>query len=81
MIQVIPAPDFGEGGRPGLVSCLAGYAAPSSERWDKMRKVKVGLVRSAKVGPKMDDEKIHEGQNEMEEVEKEKDADVSSVSI
>lgn len=83
IIQVLPAPDFGEGGRPGLVSCLAGYAAPSSVRWDKMRKVKVGLVRSGKVGLKMDDEKVlDEGQNEkMEEVEKEKDADVPSVSI
>ncbi|KAG2737987.1 hypothetical protein P692DRAFT_20842227 [Suillus brevipes Sb2] len=83
IIQVLPAPDFGEGGRPGLVSCLAGYAAPSSERWDKMRKVKVGLVRSGKVGLKMDDKKVlDEGQNEkIDEVEKEKDADVPSVSI
>ncbi|KAG1760450.1 CNH domain-containing protein [Suillus occidentalis] len=83
IIQVLPAPDFGEGGLPGLVSCLAGYAAPSSVRWDKMRKVKVGLVRRGKVGLKMDDEKVlDEGQNEkMEEVEKEKDADVPSVSV
>ncbi|KAG1851971.1 CNH domain-containing protein [Suillus subluteus] len=82
IIQVIPAPNFGEGGRPGLVSCLAGYAAPSSERGAKMKKVKVGLVRSENVGLKMDDKKVHEGQNEkMEEVEKEKDADVPSVSI
>lgn len=74
--QVIPAPDFGEGGKPGLVSCLAGYAAPSSECRDKMRKVKVGLVRSGEVGLKMDDDKVHESQNEkMEEVEEEKDAD------
>ncbi|KAG2133714.1 hypothetical protein DEU56DRAFT_810324 [Suillus clintonianus] len=80
--QVIPAPDFGEGEKPGLVSCLAGYAAPSSERWDKMRKVKVSLVRSGKVGLKVDDEKVHEGQDEkMKEVEKEKDVDVPSVSI
>ncbi|KAG1903119.1 CNH domain-containing protein [Suillus fuscotomentosus] len=71
--QVIPAPDFGEGGKPGLVSCLAGYAAPSSECRDKMRKVKVGLVRSGEVGLKMDDDKVHESQNE--EVEEEKDAD------
>ncbi|KAG2343004.1 hypothetical protein BDR05DRAFT_963384 [Suillus weaverae] len=82
IIQVIPAPDFGEGGRLGLVSCLAGYAVPSSERGDKMRKVKVGLVRSGKVGLKMDDEKVHEGQNEKtEELEKEIDVDVPSVSI
>lgn len=71
--QVIPAPDFGEGGKPGLVSCLAGYAAPSSERRDKMRKVKVGLVRSGEVGLNMDDDKVHESQNE--EVEEEKDAE------
>ncbi|KAG2156895.1 CNH domain-containing protein [Suillus bovinus] len=82
IVQVIPAPDFGEGGRPGLISCLAGYAAPSSECRDKMRKVKVGLVRSGNVAPKMDDDKVHEGQNEkMEEVENEKDADLPSVSI
>lgn len=82
IIQVIPAPNFGEGGRPGLVSCLAGYAAPSSERGDKMKKVKVGLVRSGKVGLEMVDKKVHGDQNEKtEEVEKEKDADVPSVSI
>ncbi|KAG2069585.1 hypothetical protein BDR04DRAFT_1101478 [Suillus decipiens] len=82
IIQVIPAPDFGEGGRPGLVSCRAGYAAPSSERGDKMKKVKVELVRSGKVGLMMDIEKVHEGQNKkMEKEEKEKDADVPSVSI
>jgi hypothetical protein len=82
IIQVIPAPKFGEGGRPGLVSCLAGYAVPSSECGDKMKKVKVKLVRSGEVGLKMDDMKVHEDQNEkMEKVENEKDGDVPSVSI
>ncbi|KAG0702061.1 CNH domain-containing protein [Suillus ampliporus] len=66
IIQTIPAPDFGEGRRPGLVSCLAGYAAPSSERGDKMRKVKVGLMRRGE---------------KMEEEEEEKDGEVSSLSI
>ncbi|KAG1748343.1 CNH domain-containing protein [Suillus paluster] len=73
LIQTISAPDFNEGRRPGLVSCLAGYAAPTSERVDKMRKVKVGLSG---------DEEVLQGHEEkLEEVEKEKDTEVPSLSI
>jgi hypothetical protein len=83
IIQVIPAPDSGEEGRRGLVSCLGGYAVPSSERGEKMKKVKVALVRGTKAVLEADiDEKPQRVEEEdMEEVEKEKDADVPTVSI
>ncbi|OJA12070.1 hypothetical protein AZE42_02171 [Rhizopogon vesiculosus] len=83
IIQVIPAPDSGEEGRLGLVSCLGGYAVPSFQRVEKMKKVKVGLVRGGKAGLEVDmDENLIRGEVEkMEEVEKEKDSDVPAVSI
>lgn len=77
IIQVIIlASNSGEGGSLGLVSCPGGYAVPSSQRVEKMKKVKVLLVRGSKAGQEVDNveaEKI--------EVEKQKDADIPNVSI
>lgn len=78
IIQVIPAPGSGEEGRLGLVLCLGGYTAPSSERGGKMKKVNIGLVRGGKPGLEVG---LGEDPERSEEVEEDRDADVPSVSI
>lgn len=75
IIQVIIlSSDSGEGGKLGLVSCLGGYAVPSSQRGEKMKKVKVSLVRGMKAGLEVDNA-------EVEKMEVEKHADIPNVSI
>lgn len=79
IVQVIPASGSDEEGRLGLVSCLSGYAVPSSDHGGKMKKVKVGLVRSGGVG--LETGLAERSQRDKEEVGIVEDVDVPRVDI